>query len=192
MIGVSLQNGPPGTPRTSNFVYVSTNAGKTWRTVPAANPGRRVQGDDAVTFGPVGIAYRTYISLEGIRVRRPERAFSGILLSASRDGLTWSEPVAVIDHVNSVAPLEDKPWPKVDGSPDSPYKGNLYVAWTRFDEYGSKDPNHKTHVYCSRSSMGAGLSPCRTGSRSSQATAWTATTRSWGPCPRSAPTATCT
>src|SRR5207302_10835516 len=36
----------------------------------------------------------------------------------------------------------------------SKHRGNLYVAWTKFDVYGSDQPEHKTHVYVSRSRDG--------------------------------------
>src|SRR5206468_3371483 len=113
-----------------------------------------VQGDDAVTFGPDGTCYHSYIAFDGIRAPRPLRATTGIFLSASRDGLTWDPPVPVVDHVNSIEPMEDKPWLAVDGSPDSPHRGNIYVAWTRFDVYGSKNPEHKSHILLARSRDG--------------------------------------
>jgi hypothetical protein len=138
-------------PGITNYAYVSTDAGRSWKTVPRANPQKRQQGDDALTFTADGLAIHTYIAFVGIRTARPKRASSGIITSTSRDGLTWAEPVPVVDHINSVEPHEDKPWLKADISSTSPHKGNLYVAWTKFDVYGSKNPEHKSHVYFSRS-----------------------------------------
>jgi hypothetical protein len=138
-------------PGISNFAYVSTDAGRTWKTVPRPNPQKRQQGDDAMAFTADGLAIHTYIAFTGIRTARPKKANSGIITSTSRDGFTWTDPVPVVDHINSVEPHEDKPWLKADISSDSPHKGNLYVAWTKFDVYGSKNPDHKSHVYFSRS-----------------------------------------
>jgi hypothetical protein len=135
----------------SNYVYVSTDGGRVWRTQPAPNPDRRGQGDDAIAFSADGIAHHTYIAFEGLRNPKPARASTGIFTSASRDGLLWNSPVAIVDHVNTLEPFEDKPWLAIDTSADSPHKGNIYVAWTRFDVYGSKDPAHKSHIYYSRS-----------------------------------------
>jgi hypothetical protein len=59
--------------------------------------------------------------------------------------------VPVVETFNSVEPHEDKPWIKADVGKDSPGRGNLYVAWTRFDVYGSARPEHKSHIYFSRS-----------------------------------------
>jgi hypothetical protein len=154
LIAVSMQNGLKGKPPISDCAYVSTDGGKTWKTVVLANPDQRLQGDDVVAFGPDGVAYHACISFMGIRELRPARAVNGIFVSSSRDGITWSNPVAVIDHINSVTPFEDKPMLGVDLSADSPYRGQLYVAWTKFDEYGSKKPEHKTHIFFSRSKDG--------------------------------------
>ena len=135
----------------NNVTYASKDAGKTWKTVATANPNKRVQGDDVVTFSGDGLAARAYISFVGIREKRPARAANGIFIATSKDGIMWGDPVPVIDHVNTVTPMEDKPWIRFDTNKDSKYKGNLYVAWTRFDEYGSKVPENKTHIYFSRS-----------------------------------------
>ncbi|MBM3997488.1 MAG: exo-alpha-sialidase [Planctomycetes bacterium] len=144
IVGASQQGG-------SNVAYASKDGGKSWKTTYMANPNGRVQGDDAVTFAADGTVARTYIAFLGIRTARPTRAASGIIISTSKDGLTWNAPVPVVDHVNTCTPMEDKPWIKYDTNKDSPHKGNLYCAWTRFDEYGSKKPEDKTHIYFSRS-----------------------------------------
>ncbi|MBI2803783.1 MAG: exo-alpha-sialidase [Planctomycetes bacterium] len=144
LVAVS-QQGP------SNAAYASTDGGKSWKTVALKNAGKRVQGDDVVVFNADGLAVRAYIAFDGIRIARPARAVNGIFVSTSRDGLAWSEPVPIIDHINSVTPFEDKPWLSVDKSKDSPHRGNIYVAWTKFAEYGSKKAEDKTHVFVSRS-----------------------------------------
>jgi hypothetical protein len=138
-------------PGVTDFAHVTADAGRTWMTVPRANPHQVQQGDDVVTFTPDGVAVHAFIAFAGIRQARPRRAHSGIVTSTSPDGLTWGAQVPVVEHFNSVEPHEDKPWVKADLSRDSPYRGSLYVAWTRFDVYGSPSPEHKSHVYFSRS-----------------------------------------
>jgi len=156
IVAVSLQAMKPGSPvRLSNFSYTSIDGGRTWRTVAAPNEHQRVHGDDAVTIARNGTIYHAYIAFDGIRVPRPDRASSGIYVRTSKDGIAWNEPVAAIDHVNTAIPFEDKPWLGVDDGEESPHRGNVYVAWTRFDVYGSADPNHKTHIWFSRSRDGA-------------------------------------
>lgn len=138
-------------PGISDFAYVTTDAGRTWKMVPRANPHKVQQGDDVVTFTPDGLAVHAFISFSGIRQARPKKAHSGIVTSTSKDGISWNDQVAVIELFNSVEPHEDKPWIKADMSKDSKHRGNLYVAWTKFDVYGSKKPEHKTNIYFSRS-----------------------------------------
>jgi hypothetical protein len=160
VIAVLMQAGAPGEPRVTNHAYVSSDGGLTWTPQAAANPDRRVQGDDAVTFGRDGRAYHSYIAFDGIRVERPERAWSGIFVRSTRDGVAWTTPVPVVDHVNTAIPFEDKPWIGVDRSERSPHRGNVYVAWTRFDVYGSADPAHRSRILVSRSrDAGGSFSP---------------------------------
>ena len=152
LVIVSLAAGPPEGPGTTNYAYVSRDGGRSWMTVPQPNPDGRTQGDDAVVFDGRGTAYRSYISFEGIRVARPRKAWNGIFVSRSDDGgESWNRPVPVVDHINTVEPFEDKPWLGTDNGQASPHAGNLYVAWTRFDVYGSADPADSTHVLFSRS-----------------------------------------
>ena len=153
LVAVSHQSNRPGH-APSNYAYVSEDGGRTWKSVASRNPDNRNQGDDAVIFDADGVCRHTYIAFEGIRVPRPRRAATGIFLASSRDGVAWDAPVPVVDHVNSVEPFEDKPWPAADISAESPHRGNLYVAWTRFDVYGSKDPEHKSHILFARSRDG--------------------------------------
>jgi hypothetical protein len=138
-------------PGISDFSYVTTDGGRTWKTAPCPNPNKRRQGDDAVAFTGDGLALHAYLSFDGNLGERPKKANSGIIISSSRDGLTWNSPVPAVDHVNTSRPFEDKPWIKADNNPGSPNKGNIYLLWTKFDVYGSKDPEHKTHIYASRS-----------------------------------------
>lgn len=150
VIAISHQAGGQGK-APACFAYLSEDGGLTWKSTRLPEMAQRHQGDDAVTFGLEGVAHRTFLSFNGIRQRRPLHASSGVFVSSTRDGAAWSQPVPVVDHINSVEPFEDKPWIVVDTMPESPHRGNVYVAWTRFDVYGSKDPAHKTHVYFSRS-----------------------------------------
>ncbi|MBI3409581.1 MAG: exo-alpha-sialidase [Planctomycetes bacterium] len=135
----------------SDFAYVTNDAGRTWKTVPRDNPHKVQQGDDVVTFTPDGLAIHTFISFAGILKERPKKAHSGIVTSTSKDGITWNAQVPVVELFNAVEPHEDKAWVKADMSKDSPHRGNLYVAWTKFDVYGSAKPEHKSNIYFSRS-----------------------------------------
>jgi len=155
IVAASFQTGRPPRPRAGSYNYVSMDGGKTWKTIPVENPKVLTQGDDAVYFSNDGTAYHTHLSFVGIRVARPPRAESGILVESSKDGgLTWNESVPVINHINSVIPFEDKPGIVVDNATESKHKGSVYLALTRFDVYGSADPDCHSHIYFSRSTDG--------------------------------------
>lgn len=148
VVAVSMQRNDP----TTNFAYASADGGLSWTTAAGPNPESRTQGDDAVVFDASGRAYWSYISFEGLRQERPERARNGVFLNRSDDGgRTWLAPVPVVDHINTVAPFEDKPYLAVDTSPGSPHHGNVYLAWTRFSRYGVSDPQETSHIFFSRS-----------------------------------------
>jgi hypothetical protein len=152
LVAASFALGRPPRPRYGSYNYSSMDGGKTWKTIPVADPKNLTQGDDVVYFGADGTAYHIHLSFDGILAARPSRAESGMLVETSVDGgLTWADPVAAINHENSVTPFEDKPGIVVDNAPQSKYKGNVYVAWTRFDVYGSSDPNCHSNIYFTRS-----------------------------------------
>jgi len=155
VVAASFAMGRPPRPRYGSYNYASMDGGQTWKTIPVADPKGLTQGDDAVYFGNDGTAYHIHLSFIGIRVARPPRAESGMLVESSLDGgLTWGESVAAINHLNSVIPFEDKPGIVVDNAPQSRHKGSIYLAWTRFDIYGSSDPDCHSHIYFTRSTDG--------------------------------------
>jgi hypothetical protein len=158
IIGVSFQFAGPG--GVSNFAYVTTDGGKTWKTVATKNTKAITQGDDVITFDASGAAHHAFIAFAGIRVPKPRRAVTGIIVNTTRDGgATWEEPVPAIDHINSVTPFEDKPALATDMSTTSKFKNNIYLGWTRFDEYqgdGFKgtEPDCKSHIFFTASRDG--------------------------------------
>lgn len=152
MIAASFQTGLPPKPRAGSYHYVTFDGGKTWKTVPTPDPKNLVQGDDVVAFSSDGIAYHVHLSFDGIRSARPPRAENGMIVNVSKDGgNSWTDGTAAINHINTVIPFEDKPGLVVDNAPASHSKGNVYLAWTRFDVYGSSNPEHHSQIYFTRS-----------------------------------------
>ena len=152
MIAASFQTGRPPKPRAGSYHYVTFDGGKTWKTVSTPDPKNLVQGDDVLAFSNDGVAYHAHLSFDGIRLARPVRAENGMNVNVSKDGgNTWTEGTPAINHINSVTPFEDKPGLVVDNAPGSRFKGNVYLAWTRFDVYGSSNPEHHSQIYFTRS-----------------------------------------
>jgi hypothetical protein len=147
--------GDPRARKVSNLTYISWDAGKTWTSVAMDNPDDLVQGDDAVVIDHEGRVYRTYLGFK--HLRNPNGVFprNGIFLSASEDGgLTYEPRVILVEHLNSIVPFEDKLYPSVDLSSDSPHQGNVYIPWTRFTRYGSEAPEDSSFIYIVVSSDG--------------------------------------
>jgi hypothetical protein len=152
IIASSFQTGQPPKPRAGSYHYVTMDGGNTWKTIPTADPKNLMQGDDVLAFSRDGIAYHAHLSFDGIRVARPPRAENGMIVNVSRDGgLSWTDGTAAVNHINTVIPFEDKPGLVVDNAPTSRLRGNVYLAWTRFDVYGSANPEHHSQIYFSRS-----------------------------------------
>jgi len=152
MIAASFQTGRPPKPRAGSYHYVTFDGGKTWKTVSTPDPKNLVQGDDVLAFSSDGVAYHAHLSFDGIRLARPVRAENGMIVNVSKDGgNTWTEGTPAINHINTVIPFEDKPGLVVDNASASRFKGNVYLAWTRFDVYGSSNPEHHSQIYFTRS-----------------------------------------
>jgi len=152
IVGASFALGRPPRAPYGSYYYSSMDGGKTWKTIPVMDAKNLTQGDDVVYYGNDGTVYHVHLSFDGIRVARPKRSESGMIVESSTDGgLSWADPVAAINHENSVTPFEDKPGIVVDNAPQSKFKGNVYLAWTRFDAYGSNDPDCHSHIYFTRS-----------------------------------------
>ena len=119
--------------------YYSFDGGKTWG--EGKLPGPIVWGDPVLYFDHLGNAYFTHLG-----------TFSntGIYISRSSDGgRTWSNSERIYGNLGR-KPMQDKEWITSDIT-ESPYKGNLYVSWTQFDDYSSDDPRDSSRILFSRS-----------------------------------------
>lgn len=146
MIAGAIMRGYPDSGN-SNFTFHTLDAGRQWTTTPSLNPDQRTQGDDVIVFSQDGTALHGYICFVGLWDEHPQRTSNGIYISRSTDqGESWEEPVVVVDHVNTRSPMEDKPWFVFDRHPSSPHFGATYCSWTRFDAYGSDDPQDTSQI----------------------------------------------
>ena len=150
-----MQGGAPGEPRVSNYAYTSCDGGLTWKREPGAQ--RETAAYRATTRWCSGAtAPRITPTFHSTASASSDRTAPGAASSCARRATarSWTTPVAVVDHVNTAIPFEDKPWLGVDRGASSPHRGNVYVAWTRFDVYGSEDPAHRSRIMFSRSRDG--------------------------------------
>ncbi len=128
-----------------NYFYYSTDAGETW-SQGRLTSSLGVAGDPCVIFDALGNAYYGHLSnpAGGSWLDR-------IVVQKSTDGgKTWNDGAGI--GLNG-SKDQDKEWLAADMT-DSPYRNNLYCAWTEFDKYGSSSPADSTRILFARSTDG--------------------------------------
>lgn len=122
--------------------YYSVDGGLSWGEKHLSST-LGVWGDPCVLFDSLGNLYYAHLSnpLTGYWIDR-------IVVQKSIDnGITWNDGAGV-GFVNPKN--QDKEWLAVDLS-QSQYKGNIYMTWTEFDDYGSSNPNDSSRIRFSKS-----------------------------------------
>jgi hypothetical protein len=122
--------------------YLSTNGGLNWSESHLSSM-LGVWGDPVVLFDSLGNLYYSHLSnpVSGYWIDRI------VVQKSTNNGLTWNEGAGV----GYVFPKnQDKEWMAVDFS-QSPYKGNIYMTWTEFDDYGSSGINDSSRIKFSKS-----------------------------------------
>lgn len=128
-----------------NHVYYTVDEGASWSKATLESP-LGVWGDPAIVATPKGNFFYFHLSdPTGKNWDSPELLDRIVVQESNDGGKTWSDGVGIgYNHPRD----QDKPWPAVDK------KGNLYVTWTEFDSYGSKDPYCQSRILFSQSSNG--------------------------------------
>jgi hypothetical protein len=122
--------------------YYSVDGGLNWGEKHLSST-LGVWGDPCVLFDSLGNLYYAHLSnpITGYWIDR-------IVVQKSTDnGITWNDGAGV-GFVNPKN--QDKEWLAVDLS-QSQYKGNIYMTWTEFDDYGSSNPNDSSRIRFSKS-----------------------------------------
>jgi hypothetical protein len=127
-----------------DWAYYSWDGGSGWEERRIVSNVHGVWGDPSVTFDADGRLFYAHLSnppAPGYRIDR-------IVVQRSTDGGASFDDGAAI----GLRPPrhQDKSWVAADAT-DSPYRGNVYVAWTEFDRYGSSDPNDHSRILFARS-----------------------------------------
>ena len=117
----------------------STDAGKTWKLATGvAAPNYRMSGDVSTAFDDKGHALICFIAFDKlgtINYWGHGATRNGIYIRRSLDGgATWEPQIhpVVAQPTTPGVPFEDKPYLVADTGEHSPYKGNLYIGWTRW------------------------------------------------------------
>ncbi len=127
------------------YSYTSTNGGLTWRQAYMSST-YGVWGDPCLLFDRSGVLYYAHLSNPpsgtGYWIDR-------IVVQTSTDGgFSWSSGAGI--GYSPPIRQQDKEWLGTDMT-NSPYSGNVYVAWTEFDSYGSTKSTDSSRIHFSRS-----------------------------------------
>lgn len=126
-----------------NHFFRSSDGGLTWQT-SFLSSSFGVWGDPSVIYDELGNLYFGHLSnppLPGYWIDRI------VVQRSTNNGINWNDGAGV----GFLSPKnQDKEWLGVDMH--SPlYKGNIYMTWTEFDNYGSSSPNDSSRIRFSRS-----------------------------------------
>ncbi|MGA2667304.1 MAG: sialidase family protein [Ignavibacteria bacterium] len=121
--------------------YYSFDGGSTWNegTIESSESG--VWGDPCVVFDKKGNACYFHLAKPSVT-----KWLDRIVCQVSADGgMSWSDPGSYVGK--NPPKIQDKDW----ACSDWKRNGYVYLAWTQFDRYRSKDPDHHSNIMFSRS-----------------------------------------
>lgn len=121
----------------ATWVYYSTDAGRVWKNKKLGRPypDWRSSNDPSVAFSYDGIGYLVYGGFGILSDTGVLAGENGVFLARSTDGgINWEPHIPIIVHRGAQtldSAFEDKYYITCDNSPNSPYRGHLYVPWKR-------------------------------------------------------------
>jgi hypothetical protein len=128
----------------SNSFYYSVDGGVTWQTVKT-NPPAGTIANPVLISDDKGDIYSFHTSVPTGDGSENDKSMDKILCHVSSDGgKTWAAGAPI----GTNSKHQYKPGATVDS------KGNVWVAWTQFDKFGSEDENCQSNILLSSSSNG--------------------------------------
>lgn len=126
-----------------NFYHTSNDGGRTWQT-NRINSSLGVWGDPCITADTKGNFYYAHLSDPDGTNWQSAKILDRMVVQKSVDGgKTWSDGTGV--GLNSPK-QQDKEWMTVN-----PFNNEIYMSWTEFDKYNSKNPEDKSRILFSKS-----------------------------------------
>lgn len=121
-----------------NDYHYSFDAGKTWNSKKLQSEFG-VFGDPCIIADSDGTFYYLHLANPDGRGYASKKFLNQIVLQRSIDGgKTWDIDTGIGKNEPT---QQDKEWATVH-----PKTGQIYVTWTEFDKYGSKNPIHKSRI----------------------------------------------
>jgi hypothetical protein len=122
-----------------NGFHISNDTGKTW-TSSAMKSTYNVWGDPVVDIDASGKFYFFHLS----NPKKKGYFIDRIVLQTSEDeGKTWTDGIGIGHYPPK---QQDKHWCSIN-----PINNHIYLSWTQFDKYGSKNKKHKSNILFSKS-----------------------------------------
>lgn len=126
-----------------NHFFVSSDGGYNWQT-SFLSSSFGVWGDPVVVYDELGYLYYGHLSNPPFPGYWIDRI---VIQRSTNNGISWNDGAGI----GFLSPKnQDKEWIAVDMHSNQ-YKGNVYVCWTEFDDYGSSNSNDSSRIKFSRS-----------------------------------------
>ena len=125
-------------------VHTSFDGGKTWQTKTMEST-LGVYGDPCITADYNGNFYYFHLANPDGMTYGSKRFLESMVVQKSTDGgKNWSSGTAIGKH--EYPKQQDKEWTVVN-----PKNNEIYLTWTEFDKYNSKNKNHHSRILFSKS-----------------------------------------
>lgn len=122
----------------NNSVYHSLTRGKVWLPIDV-KPIQGFYGDPVIYKSQNGSIYLAHLA------QNPDKqypnSFDCIVFERSTNGVSFYSK-----GIGANGKMQDKPWFTVDEWKESPYRNNIYLSWTEFDAYGSKESKDSSRI----------------------------------------------
>jgi len=127
-----------------NYAHYSFDGGETWETKELKSE-LGIWGDPCITADNKGNFYYFHLSdPEGTNWSSKQILDQMVVQKSTDGGKTWSSGTGIGKH--EYPKQQDKEW-----AITNPFNGEIYLTWTEFDKYNSKDVNHKSRILFSKS-----------------------------------------
>lgn len=105
-----------------------------------------VYGDPVLLYDKSGHCYFVHLS-KAAGKSWPESFDCIVVQKSTNNGSTWNDGVAIGRN----GKMQDKAWISIDEFKTSPYANNVYISWTEFDAYESRNPDDSSRILFSYS-----------------------------------------